>query len=164
MIGEVKDAGWLRHVGNALDAFANSEVNDFKGVDAKRGDKEPVAFGVNGEVIEATFDTLQRNGLNEVQGSGVGGVAGETGRGEEKEGEPYRCGFSRPSRDWRISVLAHPTLNPWAIVRARSSGCFAAPFTFCRHRRHLLPLWLFSWTPFRAGPFRRWRFWYQRRS
>ena len=63
-----------------------SEVNGFKGVVSESCDEEAVAFGINREMIEAAFDSRQRDGLNEFQRRHRSGN-GETKRGQQKESE-----------------------------------------------------------------------------
>ena len=46
---------------------AGGEVNDFQGVVAEHGDKEALAGGVDGEVVEAAFDARERDGLGELE-------------------------------------------------------------------------------------------------
>ncbi len=81
-------------MGGQLDAaeeFGGGRVNDFEGVVAEGGDKEALALGVDGEVVEAAFDARQGDGLHELQVRGVRGLSGNGEGGEHGEEERFRC-------------------------------------------------------------------------
>ena len=55
-----------------MNPFASGQINDLQRIVAKSGEEETLAFGVDGEVIEATLDSVQRNGENELEASFLG--------------------------------------------------------------------------------------------
>ena len=96
LVREIEDAGGLGHSGDAPDALAGGEVNDFQGVVAEGGDKEPLAFRVDGEVVEAAFDARERDGLGELERGWLRGVDRESQRAEQQQGGAFHGGYLLP--------------------------------------------------------------------
>src|SRR6266550_3260276 len=66
-VGQIENTGRFGHAGHALNPFASGQINDLQRIIAKSGDEETLAFGVDGEVIEATLDSVHRNGVSEFE-------------------------------------------------------------------------------------------------
>ncbi len=66
-------------------AGLDGQINNLQRIVAKSGEEETLAFGVDGEVIEATLDSVQRNGVNELE-AGFLGKAGTHPQGKQENG------------------------------------------------------------------------------
>src|SRR5207237_333843 len=67
----IEDALWLAEAGDTAHPLARSEIDHFHGVVLEGGDKQPMAFEVNGEMVQASGDFRQRDRLREPQRLGT---------------------------------------------------------------------------------------------
>src|SRR5439155_19027074 len=65
--GHIENASRSGHARHALNPLASGQINDLQRIVAKSGDEETLAFGVDGEVIEATLDSVHRNSVSEFE-------------------------------------------------------------------------------------------------
>jgi len=86
--GQIENAGRFGHARHALNPLASGQINDFQRIVAKSGDEETLAFGVDGEVIEATLDSVQRNRVSELE-AGLVGKAGAHPQSKQKNSRAF---------------------------------------------------------------------------
>ena len=74
----------LADTGDLVDPAPLGQVNDFDGMVFQGGDEQALRSGVKGQMVEATFDTFERNGADWDERF--------TGSGElRREGEASQC-------------------------------------------------------------------------
>src|SRR2546421_780522 len=70
-VGGIEDALRLAEAGDTAQPLARSEIDHFHGIVLEGGDKQPMAFEVNGEMVQPSGDFRQRDRLHEPQRLGT---------------------------------------------------------------------------------------------